>query len=450
MLLNQRPNPSQAIPNNPTKTAEVVSSLANTSLSQITTNPLLPSRDKIVNPNPPTMSPGTNPSSNQTEALKPNATYIGVGKKQTPPVLSIGSNFKKSCEQTPIQGSESSSKIIIPWDASKENYVYGEGEHLYQFENRLSKSALSTNVARLAGDPSWNPVKKYELCIILLIIWIVVVVVLVALLLLTSNNWMGTVGYEWAPIVAGVLLILFGVVLCFCCQEYANRLAWRKRLLLYEVLNHMEGDQLNGTALGMRAGPDGAWIEAGNKALLNNFNPSSYNWPVNQTKGPVIIQDSGKADLELKPDPSKNPPRRYQKEAELQPMSQPGRVDYNEKPGQNVDVYTRKFEKTPELDYGGDSRARPPVSSQPQQPVVVVNAVGSDNRYRDNTPSNSQYDLVQARPPVSSNIDYGRTYETPDHRQIYVPPQIPQNSAFFDPTVSIHRASRSPDFGTDF
>lgn len=78
-------------------------------------------------------------------------------------------------------------------------------------------------------------------------------------------------GVEWVPVIAGVLGIIFGVVLLLCCREGANRLSWRKRMLLYSVLDNIEDKELKDTELGIRAGKEGAWIELGNKAVLGRI-----------------------------------------------------------------------------------------------------------------------------------------------------------------------------------
>lgn len=75
-------------------------------------------------------------------------------------------------------------------------------------------------------------------------------------------------GVIWAPIVAGVIGIIFGVILLLCCREGANRLSWRKRMILYGKLDEIEQKELKNTGLGMRAGKDGAWIELGRSEAL--------------------------------------------------------------------------------------------------------------------------------------------------------------------------------------
>lgn len=92
----------------------------------------------------------------------------------------------------------------------------------------------------------------------------------VILLCVYAEN-VGMKGVEWVPVIAGVLGIIFGVVLLLCCREGANRLSWRKRMLLYSVLDNIEDKELKDTELGIRAGKEGAWIELGNKAVLGRI-----------------------------------------------------------------------------------------------------------------------------------------------------------------------------------
>lgn len=75
-------------------------------------------------------------------------------------------------------------------------------------------------------------------------------------------------GFIWVPIVAGVLGIIFGIILLLCCREYANQLSARKRDLLYKALSDIEEKDLKDTELGIRSGKEGAWIELGNKIDL--------------------------------------------------------------------------------------------------------------------------------------------------------------------------------------
>jgi hypothetical protein len=102
------------------------------------------------------------------------------------------------------------------------------------------------------------------------------------LLLVFAEN-AGMKGVEWVPVIGCVIAIIFGLVLLLCCREGANRLSWRKRMLLYGVLDSIEEKELKDTELGIRAGSEGAWIELGNKASLgkypliaDKFRPASY------------------------------------------------------------------------------------------------------------------------------------------------------------------------------
>lgn len=78
----------------------------------------------------------------------------------------------------------------------------------------------------------------------------------------------GTDGYALFVVIGGIIAICFGFVLCMCCKVYANRMSWRKRLLLWDVCHEMENTNLNGTPVGIRPGKEGAWIELGNRTMI--------------------------------------------------------------------------------------------------------------------------------------------------------------------------------------
>lgn len=79
---------------------------------------------------------------------------------------------------------------------------------------------------------------------------------------------------EWVPIVVGIVLIVFGFVLLMCCREYANRQSHKKRLMLITIFEQLESNNLRDTENGIRVGKDAAWIELGNKALLEKWKPA--------------------------------------------------------------------------------------------------------------------------------------------------------------------------------
>lgn len=90
-------------------------------------------------------------------------------------------------------------------------------------------------------------------------------------LLIVFASDVGMNGVEWVPVIGCIIAIFFGLVLLLCCREGANRLSWRKRMLLYGVLDSIEEKELKDTELGIRAGSEGAWIELGNKASLGKI-----------------------------------------------------------------------------------------------------------------------------------------------------------------------------------
>lgn len=104
---------------------------------------------------------------------------------------------------------------------------------------------------------------------VLFIVWVILVIVAIILLCVFAED-VGMKDVLWVPIIGGVIAIIFGVILLLCCREGANRLSWRKRMLLYSVLNKVEEKDLKDTELGIRAGKEGAWIELGNKATLGS------------------------------------------------------------------------------------------------------------------------------------------------------------------------------------
>jgi hypothetical protein len=100
---------------------------------------------------------------------------------------------------------------------------------------------------------------------------VILIIVAVALLMAYSGKvGMGS-GYWWVPLVAGLLVLIFSVILLMCCIEGANRLSWRKRMLMYSALDSIEDEKLKNTEYGIRAGKEGAWIEVGHKSAIGKI-----------------------------------------------------------------------------------------------------------------------------------------------------------------------------------
>ncbi len=103
----------------------------------------------------------------------------------------------------------------------------------------------------------------------------------------------GTDGYAWVTIIGGFIAIIFGFVLLMCCKVYANKMSWRKRLLLYSVCEDIENTNLNGSAVGIKPGKEAAWIELGNKASLGKYHLTEdrfkpYYIPTADNKPPTV------------------------------------------------------------------------------------------------------------------------------------------------------------------
>lgn len=111
---------------------------------------------------------------------------------------------------------------------------------------------------------------SYSLLVIF-IVWVILIIVAVVLLMVYSGNvGMGS-GYWWVPLVGGILGLIFGIVLLLCCKEGANRLSWRKRMLMYSALDDIENEKLKDNEYGIRAGKEGAWIEVGHKSSIGKL-----------------------------------------------------------------------------------------------------------------------------------------------------------------------------------
>lgn len=70
--------------------------------------------------------------------------------------------------------------------------------------------------------------------------WIILCILLTILFIFAFPVDGGVDGYAWMPIIACILAIIFGISLLLCCKIYADKLSWRKRLLMYSVLDNLE------------------------------------------------------------------------------------------------------------------------------------------------------------------------------------------------------------------
>lgn len=100
------------------------------------------------------------------------------------------------------------------------------------------------------------------------LVWVIICIIVTLLIVFAFPNDSGINGYEWMPIAACIIAIIFGFILLCCCKINADRLSWRKRLLMYNVLEDIELLHLKNSPLGIRPGKEGAWIELGNLASV--------------------------------------------------------------------------------------------------------------------------------------------------------------------------------------
>jgi hypothetical protein len=191
------------------------------------------------------------------------------GEKKSGPAMAFTTEFSNACDKAPSK--DTRDKNVIYWDHSHENFVYGEQE--YDFRGKMSKKDVVAAVSSLSGDPSWNPTSKCEMCLLVFLAWVAIVVAVVIIIVVGYPSDAGIQDNTWVVYAAGVIAILFGVVLILCCREMANRLSWRKRLLMIGVLDNLEQTHLVGTDQGIRAGKEGAWIEYGPKNNVEKFRP---------------------------------------------------------------------------------------------------------------------------------------------------------------------------------
>lgn len=104
--------------------------------------------------------------------------------------------------------------------------------------------------------------------LVIFVIWVIIVVVLVILMIVFAKDVGVQNDWWWVPIVGGIIALIFGIVLLCCCKEGANRLSWRKRMLMYSAFDNMEEEDLKNSEFGIRAGKEGAWIEVGHKSTI--------------------------------------------------------------------------------------------------------------------------------------------------------------------------------------
>lgn len=88
---------------------------------------------------------------------------------------------------------------------------------------------------------------------------------------LTFSNLGFGAEFWWFHAAAAFIAICFGFVLTFCSRSHSNRLSFEKGLELARRLDKVEAKFLKGTDMGVRAGPEGAWIEVGFERHLNTF-----------------------------------------------------------------------------------------------------------------------------------------------------------------------------------
>lgn len=206
----------------------------------------------------------------QGPIVQGNGKQLKRGEKKSDPSMAFTTEFLKACQNAPKANTRDRS--IIYWDHAHENFVYGEQE--YDFKGKLTKKDINAAVSSLSGDPSWNPTKQCETCVIGFMAWIAVVIIVVIIIVAGYTTETGTKDFTWVVYAAGGIAIMFGGVLALCCREMANRLSWRKRLLMFGALDKLEQTNLAGTDMGIRSGKEGAWIEYGFKNSLDKFRPS--------------------------------------------------------------------------------------------------------------------------------------------------------------------------------
>lgn|SRR3990167_8861644 len=235
-----------------------------------------------------------------------NGKQLKKGEKKRDPTAP-STNFQTACNKAP--NANTRDRSIIYWDHNNENFVYGEQE--YDFQGRLTKREINGAVSSLSGDPSWNPTKNYETCIIGYGAWVAAVIIVVVVIVAGYTTETGTKDFTWVVYAAGAIAIIFGGILAICCREMANRMSWRKRLLMFGVLDKLEQTNLAGTDMGIRSGKEAAWIEYGLKSSLDKFRP--WYIPVAQNQpGPVTVTPPPQQQQQYPPPPIQNGPQNNQ------------------------------------------------------------------------------------------------------------------------------------------
>jgi len=102
-------------------------------------------------------------------------------------------------------------------------------------------------------------------------------VLVIAFTILVIFLWRKEFGFNndlwWVPIIAAIFGICFGGVLLLCCKQYANRMSWRKRMLMYRVLQSMDYSNSGQNGIQLRPGKEGTDIEIGTANSVNPYRP---------------------------------------------------------------------------------------------------------------------------------------------------------------------------------
>ena len=121
----------------------------------------------------------------------------------------------------------------------------------------------------------WNPISTYQIVLgtraspALVSFWTLCWLALFFLLTFTRLGFGSQ--FWWFYATASLIALVFGLVLIVCSRSHSNRLSFEKGLELAKRLDKIEAKFLKGTDMGVRAGPEGAWIEVGFEKHLNTF-----------------------------------------------------------------------------------------------------------------------------------------------------------------------------------
>jgi hypothetical protein len=133
---------------------------------------------------------------------------------------------------------------------------------------KITTEQLKRDVVQLKSRASWNPLIVYRLVMIAVLLWIILVLSLMGLFIsydIQSNK----IPIWWVYVISAAIAICFGVILVICAKKHADRLSFDKGMELTLQLRACESKFLAGTEFGLRAGPNGAWIELGRKESLS-------------------------------------------------------------------------------------------------------------------------------------------------------------------------------------